>query len=105
MLEWWCSWLFAYGSPGNRVLWGFCIASPLFTMQILMNTAGTGLAHAEGEKLKRYYESCPDTYSEYRANTSILIPMIGYKFIPVWLKRTIFLDLERYEYKPSDNEE
>jgi hypothetical protein len=74
-------------------------------MHILVNLAGTGLTHAEGKQLKRYYENFPDTYSEYRANTSILIPMIGYKFIPVWLKRTIFLDLERFEYKLSDKQE
>mmetsp|Transcript_12210 Transcript_12210/g.15963 ORF Transcript_12210/g.15963 Transcript_12210/m.15963 type:complete len:293 (-) Transcript_12210:662-1540(-) len=105
ILQWWCSWLFAYGSPGNRVLWWFCIVSPIFTMHILVNIAGTGLTNAEGKNLKRYYENFSNTYSEYRANTSILIPMIGYKFVPVWLKRTIFLDLERYEYKPSDKQE
>jgi steroid 5-alpha reductase family enzyme len=105
MLQWWCSWLFAYGSPGNRVLWGFCILSPLFTMHILVNVSGTGLTNCEGKSLKRYYDNFHDTYTEYRANTSILIPMIGYKFIPLFLKRTIFLDLKRYEYKPTDKQE
>ena len=70
-------------------------------MQILMTMEPTGLCNAEGKNLKRYYDKCPDSYSKYRENTSILIPMIGYKYVPMFLKRTIFFDFEKYEYKPK----
>ena len=70
-------------------------------MHILLNTGGTGVMNANGKNLKRYYDACPDEYARYRENTSILIPFVGYKHMPKFLKRTIFLDLEKYEYKPS----
>jgi hypothetical protein len=78
------------------------LVSPLFTMHILLNMEPTGLCNANSEKsLKRYYDKCPERYSAYRENTSILIPMIGYKYVPMFLKRTIFLDFQKYEYKPT----
>ena len=47
--------------------WLFSILSPLFTMHILLNVPGTGIAHAEGKNLKRYYESeSGDAYKIYR---------------------------------------
>ena len=47
--------------------WLISILSPLFTMHILLNVPGTGIAHAEGKNLKRYYESdCGDAYKIYR---------------------------------------
>jgi len=30
--------------------------------------------------------------------------MIGYKYVPMFLKRTIFFDFEKYEYKPTTSE-
>lgn len=71
-------------------------------MQILLFTSGTGVANANGAGLKRYYDKCPEEYSEYRKSTSILIPMIGYRYVPIFIKRTIFLDLKRYEYQPEN---
>lgn len=109
MLQWWCAWLFAYSSSEREAggctdaLWWFCAASPLFTMHILLNVPATGIAHAEGMNLKRYYDDYEPEYSEYRAKTSILIPMVGYRFVPLILKRTIFLDFKRYEYTPMDS--
>mmetsp|Transcript_1179 Transcript_1179/g.2183 ORF Transcript_1179/g.2183 Transcript_1179/m.2183 type:complete len:315 (-) Transcript_1179:73-1017(-) len=109
MLQWWCSWLLAYSSSEKAEggysdpLWWFCIVSPLFTMHILMNVPSTGLAHAEGQNLKRYYDDNAEKYSEYRASTSILMPMIGYRYVPMFLKRTMFLDFPWYEYRPSNN--
>mmetsp|Transcript_28714 Transcript_28714/g.34983 ORF Transcript_28714/g.34983 Transcript_28714/m.34983 type:complete len:307 (-) Transcript_28714:385-1305(-) len=102
MIQWWGAWLFAYGSCNGEIKlqWLFSILSPLFTMHILLNTGGTGVMNANGKNLKRYYDKCPDEYSEYRTNTSILLPMVGYKYIPTFLKRTLFMDFERYEYKP-----
>jgi len=71
-------------------------------MQILLFTSGTGVANANGKGLKRYYDACPEEYTDYRKKTSILIPMIGYQYVPLFLKRTIFLDLKSYEYKPEE---
>jgi hypothetical protein len=62
----------------------------------------SGIPTTEGKNLKRYYDNYPTEYAEYRVNTSILIPMIGYRYVPLFLKRTVFLDLERYEYIPTD---
>ena len=71
-------------------------------MQILLNTAGTGVMQANNERsLKRYYDNCPEEYKAYRESTSILIPFVGYKYVPMFLKRTIFFDFECYEYKPA----
>ncbi|KAL7517409.1 hypothetical protein ACHAWX_002335 [Stephanocyclus meneghinianus] len=105
--QWWFLWAFARSSSeSNRSyvdpLWWACIVSPLFTMHILLNVKPTGLCNAEGENLQRYYEKCPEDYSAYRQNTSILIPMIGYRHVPMFLKRTIFFDFEKYEYKPTE---
>lgn len=109
LLQWWCAWLFAFSSSElsgtggglSDPLWWMCILSPCFTTHILLNVSGTGLVDAEGRGLKRYYDKCPEEYAEYRKNTSILIPMVGYGCIPLWLKRTFFLDFKRYEYRPS----
>ena len=103
IFQWWCVWGFSYGSGTgiSDIQWWFGILSPLFTMQILLNTDATGVANANGKNLKRYYDKCPDEYASYRESTSILIPMIGYKYVPMSLKRTVFLDFERYEYRPS----
>jgi len=104
ILQWWACWVFAFssGEGFSDVQWWFSILSPLFTMNILLNTKATGIPQANGASLKRYYDKCPEEYAEYRASTSILIPMIGYKNVPMFLKRTLFLDLERWEYRPTE---
>jgi len=104
ILQWWSAWGFSYnsGSGVGDIQWWFGILSPLLTMQILLFTSGTGVANANGAGLKRYYDKCPEEYSEYRKSTSILIPMIGYRYVPIFIKRTIFLDLKRYEYQPEN---
>jgi steroid 5-alpha reductase family enzyme len=104
MFQWMCCWLLAYGSSVDGLsdpAWWACAASPFFTFQILLNTPATGVAQANGKGLKRYYESDnAEAYKAYRASTSILIPMLGYQYVPLWLKRTVCLDLEKYEYRP-----
>lgn len=74
-------------------------------MHILLNMKPTGLCNAEGENLRRYYEKYPERYTEYRDTTSILIPMIGYRYVPMILKRTLFFDFKKYEYKPDTTDE
>jgi len=105
MLQWWSAWAFSYGSGSGvgDIQWWVGILSPLFTMQILLFTNNTGVANANGKNLKRYYDKCPEEYAEYRQSTSILIPMIGYKYVPLFLKRTIFLDLKMYEYEVDED--
>merc|ERR1719357_892838 len=105
MLMWWCAWLFAYSSIDSnssvsKALWFLSILSPLFTMVVLLNVPETGISNAEGKGLKRYYENCPEEYAAYREKTSILIPMVGYEYVPKSLKRTIFCDFARYEWRP-----
>mmetsp|Transcript_9359 Transcript_9359/g.13313 ORF Transcript_9359/g.13313 Transcript_9359/m.13313 type:complete len:321 (+) Transcript_9359:174-1136(+) len=103
IFQWCCAWLFAFGSSQGLSdrLWWVCILSPIFTIHILLNTAGTGVWHAEGKNLKRYYDKYADTYTDYRNRTSILIPMIGYQHVPLWFKRTFLFEWERYEYRPA----
>jgi len=104
ILQWWSCWGFSYGSGSGAgdLQWWIGILSPLLTMQILLFTGGTGVANANGKGLKRYYDKFPVEYTEYRKSTSILIPMVGYKYVPMILKRTIFLDLKWYEYTPEE---
>lgn len=104
ILQWWSAWGFSYrsGSGFGDVQFWIGILSPLITMQILLFTSGTGVANANGKGLKRYYIACPEEYTDYRKKTSILIPMIGYKYVPLFLKRTVFLDLKSYEYTPEE---
>mmetsp|Transcript_19584 Transcript_19584/g.29335 ORF Transcript_19584/g.29335 Transcript_19584/m.29335 type:complete len:320 (-) Transcript_19584:203-1162(-) len=102
IFQWWCAWIFAYGSstgPGD-VQWWCSVLSPVMTMLILLFTPATGVMNANGSNLKRYYDKCPVEYAKYRKETSILIPLpCGlYKFVPMFLKRTLFFDLKKYEY-------
>lgn len=107
MLQWWAAFGLAFGSGSgwDDVQWWVSILSPVVTMKILLNTAGTGVPQANGKNLKRYYDKCPEEYAKYRKETSILIPMVGYKHVPMFLKRTIFLDFECYEYRPEEKGE
>jgi len=106
ILQWWCAWGIAYSASSAGLadpLWWACSISPLFTCHILFNIPATGIAQAEGRGLKRYYENdCAKEYKVYRAQTSILMPMVGYEHVPLSLKRTIFMDFARYEYRPKN---
>ena len=83
------------------------LVSPLFTMQILLAVPGTGVWHAEGKNLKRYYESTHHSSenSDYRETTSPVWPMppTWYAGLSLPIKRWILLEWERYEYKPSSS--
>lgn len=104
MLQWWAAWGLAFGSGSgwSDVQWWISILSPIITMQILLNSDGTGVPNANGKSLKRYYDRFPEEYTKYRKETSILLPMIGYKYVPMFFKRTIFFDFARFEYKPEE---
>lgn len=111
IFQWWCLFAFSYSSSVNPKggyadpLWWAGIVSPLFTMQILLNMEPTGICNAEGKNLKRYYDKCPEQYTMYHENTSILIPLIGYGHVPKFLKRTVFFDFDKYQYKPRQSDD
>lgn len=81
--------------------------SPLFTMHILLNTAGTGVWNAEGKNLKRYYEhkdsAISKNYAEYRRTTPPLFPtfVVPYDSLPLNIQRKLCFEWERFEYRPS----
>jgi len=101
ILQWWCMWAFAFssGTGFGDLLWWACSVSPLFTMHILLNVKPTGIYNAEGQNLARYYEKCPEEYRRYRENTSVLIPMFGYRYIPMVVKRLILCEFSKYEFE------
>jgi hypothetical protein len=40
-------------------------------------------------------------WMEYLTTTPVLVPVPGYRFVPGWLKRTLFLDFGIYVYRPT----
>jgi len=103
ILMWWAAWgLTVPVGRETSLLWSLlALLSPLFTMRILMFTPSTGLVQCEGAGLKRYYTGDAEVavaFKEYRENTSILIPMIGWKHIPNALKRTLLCEWPRYAF-------
>lgn len=108
IFQWWSAFLLILPILVDQPSWyGWAgILSPLFTCFILLYAGGTGLTNAEGNGLKRYYENeaLADDYKSYRENTSILVPMVGYGYIPKIMKRVLLLEWERYEYKPQMSE-
>jgi len=105
IFQWWFAWALAYHSSEGvgylDPLWWSCSISPIFTMLILLHLKPTGIYNAEGKNLKRYYDQCPEEYTKYRESTSVLIPMVGYQYVPLFLKRTLFFDYQKYEYNPK----
>jgi len=84
------------------IFWLLGILSPLFSMTVLLSMSGTGVWAAEGKNLKRYYESeHGKAYKEYRESTPPLIPMVGYRYIPLAIKRWFLFEWERFEYGPT----
>jgi len=105
--QWFSAWTFAFGSGTGftDIQWWISILSPIMTIVILLFTPATGVYNANGKNLKRYYDACPEEYTKYRKETSILVPLpCGlYKYVPMILKRTVLLDFKMYEYTPADN--
>mmetsp|Transcript_5748 Transcript_5748/g.8872 ORF Transcript_5748/g.8872 Transcript_5748/m.8872 type:complete len:306 (+) Transcript_5748:707-1624(+) len=85
--------------------------SPLFTIQILTNTSGTGVWNAEGKNLKRYYEhkdaSISQNYVEYRKTPPPLFPTVGvpYESLSLNFQRQFCFEWEIYEYKSKGKSE
>ena len=74
-------------------------------MWILLFAGGTGLVNAEGQGLAWYYKNkeYAKPYGDYRAQTSILVPLPNalYSALPLWVKRIVLFEWERYEYKET----
>jgi steroid 5-alpha reductase family enzyme len=109
ILQWWFVSLLCIISFPTSVLSYGSLISPVFTMQILLTLSGTGICHAEGKNLKRYYDNPQygKAYEEYRNTTSPLfpIPSLIYGSMPLSVKRRYLFEWERYEYKPSSKKE
>mmetsp|Transcript_8852 Transcript_8852/g.14728 ORF Transcript_8852/g.14728 Transcript_8852/m.14728 type:complete len:303 (+) Transcript_8852:41-949(+) len=104
VLQWWFAAALAVVAGGSSSHWSLlALASPLFTMHILLNTSGTGIWHAEGKNLKRYYDSKENgkDYEHYRSTTSPLLPMVAYGRLPLWVKRWFLFEWERFQYRPQ----
>jgi hypothetical protein len=79
----------------------------LLTSVLLMFLSGLPLQEVPNAK-KRYTKNQNwEAYSEYLRRTSILypIPPAMYAPMPTFLKRTIFLELPLYVFKPSEEDE
>ncbi|VEU43943.1 unnamed protein product [Pseudo-nitzschia multistriata] len=105
------TWVFAAVYATCVCGWSWKVAavasvSPLFTVQILLNTSGTGVWNAEGKNLRRYYEdeTIAGNYEEYRKTTPPLFPtlFVPYESLPRGFQRRICFEWNRFEYrKPS----
>jgi len=107
ILMWWAAWgLTLRIGAATSVGWPLlALLSPLFTMRILMFTPATGLAQCEGAGLKRYYTGDANVaaaFKKYRENTSILVPLVGWRHIPRWLKNTLLCEWKRYEFDETN---
>jgi Protein of unknown function (DUF1295) len=79
------------------------IVGPFFLTMLLMFLSGLPLSERPGAK-KRYEKGDNwDTYARYLKRTSILIPFPPqiYEKLPIFLKRTIFLEFPMYVFDPA----
>lgn len=101
MLIWWgvfisCCPVFAVSTAGYAT-----IASPIFTMLILLFLSG--MPTAEGKNLARFFktEESADAYREYFDKTSpiILFPPALYSRMPPFIKKAFFFEYDMYKYR------
>ena len=104
MLQWWSCYFMACSVSGDYS-W-FSLLSPLFTMWVLLLAEGTGVPNAEGQGLERYYKKHAKTYREYRAQTSILVPLPNklYSVLPMPVKRIFLFEWASFEYQGEKSE-
>ena len=83
------------------------IVGPLFLTILLMFVSGLTLSERPGAK-KRYENGTNwEAYERYLKRTSILIPFPPqvYERLPVFLKRTVFLEFPIYVFDPAKHSE
>ena len=101
ILMWWCSWgltIALWEGSDNKSLvsqGALAVLSPIVTTVLLLFVSGLPLA--EGQKLERYMGK--EGYKDYRKNTSILVPCIGYAYIPACIQKTLLCEWDMYQYK------
>lgn len=79
------------------------IVGPFFLTVLLMFVSGLTLQERPGAK-KRYESGNHwESYRRYTQRTSILIPFppVVYEKVPVWLRRTLFLEFPIYVFDPA----
>lgn len=87
---------------GYRALYA-SIVGPIFLTILLMFVSGLTLQERPGAK-KRYERGNNwPAYARYLSRTSILVPFPPqiYEKLPIWMKRTIFLEFPIYVFDPN----
>ena len=99
---WWGIWLSAVpviSVTNSANGWG-TIASPLFTMGLLLFLSG--MPTAEGSNLSRYYRTAEgkNNWEKYRQRTPPVLPFVPalYASMPMLLKRALCFEFPMYEY-------
>ncbi|KAK4218163.1 DUF1295-domain-containing protein [Rhypophila decipiens] len=79
------------------------ILGPFFLTILLMFVSGLPLSERPGAKKRYENDSNWDAYQRYLTRTSILIPFPPqiYEHLPVFLKRTLFLEFPIYVFDPA----
>lgn len=79
------------------------IVGPFFLTILLMFVSGLTLSERPGAKKRYENDTNWEAYERYLKRTSILIPFPPqiYKRLPVFLKRTVFLEFPMYVFDPA----
>lgn len=94
---------YGYASGGARAALYASVVGPIFLTVLLMFVSGLTLQERPGAK-KRYEKGDRwEEYASYLHRTSILIPFPPqiYEKVPVFLKRTLFLEFPIYVFDPA----
>ena len=92
--------------PAYRALYA-SIVGPFFVTLLLMFVSGLPLSERPGAK-KRYENGMNwEAYARYLNRTSVLIPFPPrlYEVLPVFIKRTVFLEFPMYVFDPAKHAE
>lgn len=83
------------------------ILGPILLTVLLMFVSGLTLSERPGAKKRYENGSNWEGYKDYLNRTSILIPFPPqlYEKLPVWLKRTVFLEFPMYVFDPAKHAE
>lgn len=105
ILLWWGIFVISTAELSARA-WGWgAVASPLFTMAILLFFSGMPLGEKSNDK--KYGANPGSDYWEYKRRTSILIPMPPSIFskLPSLIKFLLFFEWPLYTYTSGENQE
>lgn len=79
------------------------ILGPFFLTLLLMFVSGLTLQERPGAKKRFDSGNHWESYKRYTERTSILLPFppVLYQRVPVWLRRTVFLEFPIYVFDPA----